>query len=120
MLTWDSIVEFGKTLPGVEESTWDGTPALKVKGRVFTHLRPHDEVLVLVCTPGEKAAQLSSGDPAMFTEPQYAGYGAILIHLEQYDFINDLEELLTEGWRVTLEQTKVNSPYDDASDIITE
>ena len=120
MLAWDSIAEFGKTLPDVEDSTWEGAPALKVNGKVLAHLRTEDDVLVIVCTPGEKEAQLSSGDPAMFTEPQYDGYGVILVRLEQYSFITDLEELLTEAWRITLEQTKTEPPDDDASDIITE
>ncbi|MEO6470955.1 MAG: hypothetical protein ABIR57_03840 [Aeromicrobium sp.] len=106
MLGWDSIVEFAMSLPHVTESTWDGTPALEVNGSVFAHVLPDLDVLVIVCSRGEKEAQLSFGDPAMFTLPHYKGYGSILIRLEEYDYINDLEELLTEAWRITLAQSE--------------
>ena len=100
MLAWEPIVQFCSHLPDVEESTWEGTPALATRGRVFTHIRPELDVLVVACSQAEKDLLLSSGDPAMFTAPMYDGYGAILINLEPYDYINDLEEILTEGWRI--------------------
>lgn len=100
MLAWESIVEFATKLPDVEQTTWEGTPALSTKGTVFAHTRPELNVLVIACSQGEKDLLLTSGDPAMFTVPLYDGYGAILINLDRYDYINDLEELLTEGWRI--------------------
>ena len=40
MLTWDAVVGFGKTLPDVAESMWDGTPELVVHGKGFVRLLP--------------------------------------------------------------------------------
>lgn len=110
MLTWESIVDFATTLPDVEQTTWEGTPALSTKGRVFAHGRPELDVLVVACSQGEKDLLLISGDPAMFTTPLYHGYGAILINLEPYDYINDLEEILTEAWRIMRSAPRVHSP----------
>lgn len=99
MPTWDDVVAMGRALPGVEESTWYGTPGLKVAGKGFARLRTEAEGgLVLLCGLDEKAALLASGDPAFYTTPHYDGYGVILVNLEQVD-AEHLAELVEEAWR---------------------
>lgn len=99
MPTWDDVVTMGRALPGVEESTWYGTPGLKVAGKGFARLRTEAEGgLVLLCGLDEKAALLASGDPAFYTTPHYDGYGVILVNLEQVD-AEHLAELVEEAWR---------------------
>lgn len=100
MVTREAVAEFGKTLPHVEESTWDGTPELVVHGKGFVRLLPEGDSLAIVCTLSEKDVLLHSYDPGIFTTHDYDGYGAILVHLDQYDEVNDLEELITEAWRI--------------------
>ncbi|MDQ3157507.1 MAG: MmcQ/YjbR family DNA-binding protein [Actinomycetota bacterium] len=100
MATWQSLVEFAKTLPEVEESTWFNTPSLKVQGKGFIRLRSEAEGgVVVMCSLAEKEALLQSGDAAFYTTPHYDGYGAILVDLEGSD-AGHLNELVTEAWRI--------------------
>lgn len=98
MTTWEEVVRLASALPEVEESTWYGTPGLKVAGKGFARLRTEAEGgLVLMCGLDEKAALLESGDPAFFTTPHYDGYGSILVDLDKID-VEQLRELLTDSW----------------------
>jgi hypothetical protein len=93
------VVEIGSGLPGVSESTWYRTPALKVRDKGFARLRTEAEgLLVLMCRLDEKEAMLASGDPAFSTTPHYDGYGAILVDLDRIDR-ERLGELLQDAWR---------------------
>jgi hypothetical protein len=97
--TWKYVVRIGAKLPGVEESTSYGTPALKAGGKLFTRLRAEaDGGLVLFCEPDEKEALLASGDPVFFTTPHYDGHPTILVDLRRIDRTL-LAEMLEESWR---------------------
>jgi hypothetical protein len=98
-MNWEDVVAIASTLPEVEESTWFGTPSLKVRGKGFARLRAEAEGgLVLMCQLDEKEALLASGDPAFYTTPHYDGYGAILVDLEAVER-GQLVELIEEAWR---------------------
>ncbi|MGH3585948.1 MAG: MmcQ/YjbR family DNA-binding protein [Pseudonocardia sp.] len=98
-MTWDDVVAIAGRLPEVEESTWFGTPSLKVRGKGFARLRTEAEGgLVLMCQLDEKEALLASGDPAFYTTPHYDGYGALLVDLEAVQR-DQLGELIEEAWR---------------------
>jgi hypothetical protein len=99
MPTWEDVVAIGTALPEVEQSTWYGTPSLKVRGKGFARLRSEAEGgLVLMCGLDEKQALLATGDPAFFTTPHYDGYGAILVDLARVDR-QQLVELVEDAWR---------------------
>ena len=101
MHTWEDVVAAASGLPGVAESTWYRTPALKVAGKGFVRLRSDsDGGLVVRCGLDEKEALLTSGDRAFYTTPHYDGYGAILVDLDAVDH-DQLVELVTEAWRRT-------------------
>lgn len=55
-------------------------------------------VAVLVPTLTVKEILLQSGNPAIFTEPHYNGYPAVLVRLDAID-LEELEDLLIEAWR---------------------
>ncbi len=98
VLTWADVVEMASSLPGVEESTSYGTPALKVaKKLIARHRTDADSSVMLRCDLDEKEALVASADPSFFTEPHYDGYGAILVHLETVDRAQ-LAELLNQAW----------------------
>jgi hypothetical protein len=100
MATWQDVVAIGSRLPEVQESTWYGTPSLKVAGKGFARLRSEAEGgLVLMCDLDEKEALLASGDQAFYTTPHYDGYGAILVDLDRVDD-DQLGELIEESWRI--------------------
>lgn len=94
------MVNVARQLPGVEESTWFRSPALKVAGKGFARLRTEAEgLLVLMCDLDEKDALLASGDPAFTTTPHYDGYPAILVDLDTIDH-DQLTEVITDAWRL--------------------
>jgi hypothetical protein len=100
MPTWESVVSMAEALPGVEESTWYRTPALKVAGKGFARLRSEAEGgLVVMCDLAEKEAMLATGDPAFYTTPHYDGYASIIVDLEKVD-PGQLLELLRDAWRI--------------------
>ncbi len=95
--TWDDVVAAADGLPGVDVSTWYGTPGLKVGGKGFARMRDQDGSLVLLCELAEKEAQLACGDDAFHTTPHYDGYGSILVRLDRVD-PEQLRELVRQAW----------------------
>ncbi|HEY7289497.1 MAG TPA: MmcQ/YjbR family DNA-binding protein [Vicinamibacterales bacterium] len=99
MPTWNDVIVIARALPGVEVSTWYGTPGLKVAGKGFARLRTEAEGgLVLMCSLDEKARLLESGEP-YYTTPHYDGYGSIIVDLAQVDR-EALRELVAQAWRI--------------------
>lgn len=100
MPNWDDVVRIGCALPGAEESTWNRTPSLKVRGKGFVRLQTEAEgLLVVLCSLVEKEALLASGDPAFSTTAHYDGYGAVLVDLDRIGD-DQLAELVEEAWRI--------------------
>lgn len=96
--TWEDVVALARDLPGVEESTWYRTPALKAGGKGFARLRTEAEGAVMLrCPMAEKEALLAAGDPAFFTTPHYDGYASILVDLAKVDRAQ-LAELVDGAW----------------------
>ena len=70
MASWADVVAAGADLPGVEESTWYGTEALKVRGKGFCRLRDEGATLVVpVVDLEDKEALLRSDPEVFFTHP---------------------------------------------------
>jgi hypothetical protein len=100
MPTWDDVRAVGLALPGVEDGTSYGRPALKVKGKGMCSLRSDPDALVLpVADMAEREALLQGQPDAFFTTPHYDGYAYVLVRLESVD-PTELEELLEEAWRI--------------------
>jgi hypothetical protein len=95
----DDVRSICLALPATEESTSYGTPAFKVKGKLFARLRGEDGLLVcFVGDLGEKELLLGTDADKFRTIPHYDGYPAVLLHLASFDRA-ELAELLTDSWR---------------------
>ena len=100
MPTWEDVLAAGLRLPEVEESTWFGTPSLKVRGKSFCRLRTDPDALVLrVVDMHEREALLQGQPDAFFSTPHYDGWPYVLVRPEQVDPV-ELRELIEEAWRV--------------------
>jgi hypothetical protein len=101
MPTWEDVVAIGTALPGMEEGTWFGTPALKFRGKGgICRLRTDPDALVLrVVDMGEREALLQGQPEAFFSTPHYDRYPYVLVRLEAVD-PTELAELVEEAWRV--------------------
>lgn len=96
-MTWDDATEIGLRLPGVTVSTSYGTPALKLRGKLLTRLRPEDDSLVLGASLDEKDFLIESRPDVFHTTPHYDGYGAVLARLATLD-AETLERFLRRAW----------------------
>jgi hypothetical protein len=110
---WETAKALCSELPEVEESTSYGTPALKVRGKMFARLREDGETLVVWTDFLEREA-LTQGDPEVFfITPHYEDYPLVLIALEHVD-AEELRELLIESWRQRAPKRLLNA-YDEAA-----
>jgi len=81
LVTYDSVRKLGLKLPNVVESTSYGTPALKVKGKLFVRLHQDGDKVVLPM-PFERREEMMSADPATyFITDHYREYPYILVSL---------------------------------------
>lgn len=110
MATWATVKKLGRKLPEVEESTWVGTPSLKVRKRSFVRLRAPDVIVVLVDLD-EKQALLRAEPDVFFTTPHYDGYPAMLVRLSAIDD-DELAEVLEDSWR-RVAPKRVLKEFDD-------
>jgi hypothetical protein len=84
-------------LPEVEESTSYGTPALKVRGKLFARLREAG-ILVVMC-PVEEKEMLMEADPKIYFETDhYKGWPAVLVRLNRIGTAQ-LRHRLEQSWR---------------------
>ncbi len=97
-MIFDDVVQIATQLPGVEESTSYGTPALKVRKKFMARLREED-VLVLVQVDDIEQRMLMETKPDVyFKTPHYEGYPSILIRLSRVDPA-ELGDLIEQSWR---------------------
>jgi hypothetical protein len=111
MVTFETVRQLALALPEVEESTSYGTPAFKVRKKLFVRLR-EEGVLVVKCDLVYKDILLQSQPDAYFTTPHYDGYPAILVHLDAVDE-DDLRDLLADAWRMTAPKRLVTAHEGD-------
>lgn len=98
MATFDDVRAWALALPGVEEGTSYGTPALKVRGKLLARLRDEDGAIVLKVALEVRDLLLTTNPAAYYITPHYAGYPTVLVRLEHAD-ADDLRDLLIAAWR---------------------
>jgi len=85
-------------LPEVEESTWFGTPSLKVRGKSFTRLKDA-ETLVVLCALDEKEMLMEAAPEVYFETDHYKGWPAVLVRLKHISAAH-LRRRLEQAWRL--------------------
>ncbi len=84
-LTFDAVREIGRSLPGTEEGTAYGSPALKVNGRMYACIAVHksaepDTLAVMVGL--DERDELIAADPAVYyLTDHYVDYPTVLVRL---------------------------------------
>ena len=79
MKDWPAVVAAAAHLPGVEQATSYGRPALKVRGKVIAATTGPDGSFVLHLPLAEKEVLIDT-DPATFWETDhYRGWPAVLV-----------------------------------------
>ncbi|MCT7374437.1 MmcQ/YjbR family DNA-binding protein [Chelativorans salis] len=85
-------------LPEVEESTWFGTPSLKVRKKSLVRVKDA-ETVVLMCPLEEKEMLLSAAPEIFYETDHYRGWPAILIRIHHIA-PDELRHRLERAWRM--------------------
>lgn len=84
-IDFETVRAFGRTLPGVEESTAYGSPALKVRGKLLACIPTHrsaepDSLAVSVGI--DRRAELLEEAPDIYYAPEhYRNYPTVLVRM---------------------------------------
>jgi hypothetical protein len=100
--TFDAVRDIGVALPDVMVSTYYGTPALKLGGRMLACMASHRSAepdTLVVRVDFDRRDLLIAEDPATYylTE-HYAGYPSVLVRLSRVR-PETLRDLLLVAWR---------------------
>ena len=94
------VCEIARKLPGVEESSSYGTPALKVKGRFLCRLRSEAEgALAIRCDFLDRQILLQADPGVFFVTDHYLNYPMVLVRLQKIR-LSALPDLIERAWRM--------------------
>src|SRR3954454_8453418 len=95
-INFDTVRSIGLTLPGVEESTAYGSPALKVHGKLLACIavnRSAEPGSLMLCVDFDDRTELLAADPDLYyVTDHYVDYNAVLVRLSRVnrDVLRDL------------------------------
>jgi hypothetical protein len=93
---FDTVRKIGLTLPGVEQSTAYGSPALKVHRKLLACVPAHRSAepgsLVVRVDFDDRAELLAAAPDVYYVTEHYLGYSAVLVRLSRVtpDVLRDL------------------------------
>jgi hypothetical protein len=108
VVTWESVLQAGLRLPAVEEGVSYGTPALRVRGKLFVRLKEDGETIVLRTDLAERDHLIAAAPGLFFLTDHYRDYPWVLVRLSAVDPA-DLETLLSDAWRRVAPKTLVRA-----------
>ena len=97
-MTFAQVYELVAELPGVEESTSYGTPAVKAGKKLIARLKEDGVTLVVRIDPFERDHLLASAPDTYFLTDHYRAYPYVLARLEAVD-PEELRDLLEKAWK---------------------
>ena len=104
-VTYETIRRLGLTLPSVQEGSSYGTPALKVKGKLFVRLHQDLDKIVLP-VPFDRREEMMALDPeTYFITDHYREYPYLLVSLARVQ-PEALPDLLNLAYRTALKPKK--------------
>ena len=103
-VTFDDVREVAHTLPGVEDGTSYGTPALKVRGKLFARLHQDRDCFVLRARILDRHILIQAQPEVFFITDHYRNYPWVLVRLSAVPR-NALPELLERAWSLVAPRT---------------
>ncbi|PYU39127.1 MAG: hypothetical protein DMG54_28030 [Acidobacteria bacterium] len=86
-MNFDTVRNIGLRLPGVEESTAYGQPALKIHGKLLACLPAHRSAepasLVVSVDFHDRAELLAAAPDVYYVTEHYVGYSSVLVRLSR-------------------------------------
>ena len=97
--SWKTVQSIAKKLPGAEESTSYGTPAFKVKGKLFARLKENEKQVVVHVPIAERALLVEFNPKVFVVTPHYEKYPYVLVELAHVEK-GELAQLIEDAWRM--------------------
>jgi hypothetical protein len=97
-VAFETVRELALAFPGAEEGTSYGTPAFKVRGKLFARLHQSGVSLVIRIDEKQRVMRMSADPRTFFITDHYVGYPMMLVRLSSV-YQDDLRVLLEESWR---------------------
>ena len=97
-MKWEEIARLGRELPGVEEGTSYGTPALKVGGKGIARLREDGAVVFMLESVDEQELLIEMKPKLYYITDHYRGWPAVLARPSALR-PGECRERLEEAWR---------------------
>ena len=86
-ISFDTVRKIGLTMPGVEEGTAYGSPALKVKGKLLACVPVHRSAepgsLVVCVGFDDRAGLLAEAPDVYYVTDHYLNYESVLVRLSR-------------------------------------
>jgi hypothetical protein len=99
-VSFDAVRKLALALPGVEEGSSYGTPALKVRGKLFVRLKEDGETIVLKADFELRDLLMQTDRETFYITDHYRNYPYVLVRLASVD-PGALPGLLEQAWRAT-------------------
>lgn len=96
-VTLATVRKLALALPGVEEGTSYGTPAFRVRKKLFARINDAERALVLRCPPAARELLMQAKPDVFFITDHYRDYPYVLARLATVDPA-DLAQALREAW----------------------
>ena len=101
LVTYGTVLQIALTFPCVEEGSSYGTPALKVKGKLFVRLKEDHETIV-VKMPFDLRDEMMAADPeTYYITDHYRNYEYMLVRLSKL-LPEALPDLLQIAYRAAI------------------
>ena len=101
-MDFDAVREIARSLPGAEEGTMHGSPAIKVRGKLLACLPVNQQAepdsLAMRIDFDQRAALLAEAPDVYYVTDHYVPYPMVLIRLSRIKR-DALSDLLKAGWR---------------------
>ena len=97
-MTFETVRKLALALPGVEESTSYGTPAFKVKGKLFIRFHQDGESLVVSADFADRELLMAEQPETFYITDHYLNYSWVLVRLSTIR-ADQISDLLRQAWR---------------------
>jgi hypothetical protein len=97
-VTFETVRQLALAFPGTEEGTSYGTPAFKVRGKLFVRLHQSGDSIVVRIDETERTMRMNADPGTFYITDHYRNYPLMLVRLCSV-FPDDLRTLLEASWR---------------------
>ncbi len=112
-IDFETVRKIGRSLPGVEESTAYGSPALKIRGKLLACVPAHRSAepgsLAVRVDFDDRAELLAAAPDIYYLTDHYVGYNAVLVRLARID-ADVLRDLLGMAYKFVTRKAVSDSP----------